>query len=182
MLKKVTNNSQHSSTRSLTSHSPKNCKPPVTSSQFTPSVIHLSHIFISFLNQIVCEADSLVITNTLQFLSLSLSLSFPPFFTLHSVPLITSTQFISRFLSSGINDNVAHGRKPKVKKIYLSFPANFTCPYIYTFSIHFTLNFYLRICTFHLAYKKNFSNKNGTFSLTTPPSSPFSFYSAAELI
>lgn len=117
-----------------------------------------------------------------QYTPLSLS-PFPPFFTLHSVPLITSTQFISRFLSSGINDNVAHGRKPEEKKkLYLSFPANFTCPYIYTFSIHFTLNFYLRICTFHLAYKKKFSNKNGTFSLTTPPSSPCSFYSAAELI
>lgn len=143
-------------------------------------MIHLSHIFISFLNQIVCEADSLVITNTLHFLSLL----FPPFFTLHSVPLITSTQFISRFLSSGINDNVAHGRrKPEEKKLYLSFPANFTCPYIYTFSIHFTLNFYLRICTFHLAYKKKISNKNGTFSLTTPsPPPPCSFYSAAELI
>lgn len=135
----------------------------MTSSQFTPFVIHLSHIFISFLNQIVCEADSLVITNTLEFLSPFLHSSHS-----HSVPLITSTQFISRFLSSGINDNVAHGRKPERKKIYLSFPANFTCPYIYTFSIHFTLNFYLRICTFHLAYKKNFEQKWNILSDNTP--------------
>lgn len=103
-----------------------------------------------------------------QYTPLSLSL-FPPFFTLHSVPLITSTQFISRFLSSGINDNVAHGRKPEEKKLYLSFPANFTCPYIYTFSIHFTLNFYLRICTFHLEYKKKkFEQKWNILSDNTP--------------
>lgn len=141
-------------------------------------MIHLSHIFISFLNQIVCEADSLVITNTLHFLSL-LFLHSSHFTQSHS---LLQLNLFRDFFHQELTITSHTEENPKKKKLYLSFPANFTCPYIYTFSIHFTLNFYLRICTFHLAYKKKFSNKNGTFSLTTPPSSPCSFYSAAELI